>query len=325
MNESEFLFASTFLKASDSKGTPLERLNRFREASDTEALRAAAAEVFGVPADDVYDSAMADMADKLKSAVPDFKAFAPLFLKYDCTNIKTAIKCALRGISPDGLMFTCGTIPTDVIIDAANSSHFEKIPGAMGKAAEEAMAEYRKTGEVRAIDLIIDKACFADMNRLADEGGIDIIKTIVKIRTDGANLLASMRISASGMPSDVAVSLFKRAFLPGGEISERAFISDSEGALLMASEVASAARGVSASAVKRACAETSFAKAEKQLDDAVLALCEKYRFRPFGPEVAVRYIIIRETEIMNCRIIEAAMSSPQKEEILRERLRVAYV
>lgn len=320
----EYVFASSFIKASEGRGTPAERLARFREASDAAALRAAAAEAFRVSEDNVYDGAIASAAALAHEAIPEKELISPLLYKYDCANIKTAIKCTIRNISPEGMLFTCGTVPVQTVIDAAQSSDFKKIPGAMGKAAEEALKVYTKTGEVRAIDLILDRACFQDMKKSADTLGCDLVKNIVKIRADGVNLLTAMRIAADGLDADTAFSLFERAFVPGGEMKLSAFASPSSG-VFSADKIASHASGASADAVKTAAKETDPEKAQRMIDEAILKLCTKYRFKPFGPEVAVSLMVIREAEITNCRIIEASFGEANADETVRERLRVAYV
>ena len=320
----EYVFASSFIKASDGRGTPAERLAKFREASDTEALRAAVSEAFGVSAENAYDGAVTAAVNLALEAIPDKELVSPLLYKYDCANIKTAIKCAIRNISPEGLLYTCGTVPPETVIGAAAASDFKKLPGEMGKAAGEALETYRKTGEVRAIDLIIDRACFEDMKNSAEKSGCTLVKDIVKLRADGVNLLTAIRISAEGHDSDTAFSLFERAFVPGGNMSVSAFASQEAG-VFSADKIAARACGAMSAAIKSAAKESDPENAQRIIDEEIIKLCRKFRFKPFGPEVAVSLIVVREAEITNCRIIEASFGEDKADETVRERLRVAYV
>lgn len=330
IKDREYMFASSFLKASDGAGTPAERLARFSEVSDGAALRALVREVYRLPqkdgvAADAYDAAVCDAVENIKSAVPDFSVFCPLLYKYDCTNIKTALKCTIRGTSPEGLLFCCGTVEPKKIVAAAESSSFAGLPAHMNKAAGEALEQYRKTGEARVIDLLLDAACFADMKEGAEAGGVELIKKTVTLRADGVNLLTMLRIGAQGLPAEVASALMKRAFVPGGDIPLSAFLTGDAGCADGETVAAKVPAGsVSAKAVRRAVKEKSFAEAEKIFDDSVLSLADGYRFKPFGPEVAVRYLLIREAEMTNCRIIEAGIKGGRADE-MRERLRRAYV
>ncbi len=320
----EYVFASSFIKASEGKGSPAERLARFREAQDAAALRAAAAEAFRVSGENVYDDAVTSVTKLLESSLPDFSLVFPLLYKYDCANIKTAIKCKIRNISSEGLLFSCGTVSPAAVTDAAEASDFSEIPGEMGKAAVVALRHYQKTGEVRAIDLILDRACFADMKDAAEKSGCELLKKIVRLRADGVNFITAMRISAENLSADVASSLMERAFVPGGNMPESAF-KDPETGVKELSALASRASGDTAEVIKRCAGVKDPDAAAKIIDEAVISLCMKYRFKPFGPEVAVSLLVIREAEITNCRIIEAAIGTDAREETVRERLRVAYV
>lgn len=306
--EKEYVFASAYLKAKDGKGTPAERLTRLKEARDAESIRALVADAYGVSGSDVFDAVIKQAVDNIKECAPDFSVFKPLLYKYDCTNIKTAIKCSIKDINPEGLLFTCGTIPCETVVEAASSADFSKIPGEMGRAAAEALEAYRKSGETRIIDLLLDKACFADMKTDADNGKVQLISDIVKARADGINLITSARISASGTVPE----LFERAYVPGGSIPVSAFYN-AEGSLKDPSELRASFN------------KKSFEAAEKDVDTEIIKLCEKFRFKPFGAEVAVRYLVLIEMEMMNCRIATAALNSANREDVLRERLRVAYV
>lgn len=306
--EKEYVFASAYLKAKDGKGTPAERLARLKDARDADSIRALVADSFGVSGADVFDAAIKDAVDNIRECVPDFTVFEPLLYKYDCTNIKTAIKCSIKGVSPEGMLFSCGAIPVEKIIEAAESCDFSKIPSEMGKAAAEALDTYKKSGETRVIDLLLDKACFADMKNGADRAKVPLISDIVRTRADGVNLLTSARISASGAVPE----LFNRAYVPGGSIPVSVFFTG-EGTLKDPAEIRSSFN------------KKSFEAAEKDVDTEIIRLCEKFKFKPFGAEVAVRYLILREMEMMNCRIAVAALNSDAREDVLRERLRVAYV
>lgn len=327
LNDRDYVFASSFLRASDGRGTPGERLARFGEANGKGALRAAVAECYGIAdsGDGVYEAVICDAVEKMRSSLPDFSVFYPLLYKYDCNNIKTSIKCAVSGADPEGLMFSCGTVAPDVIIQCAKKSSFAALPmRSMSRAADEALETFRKTGEVRAIDLMLDAACFEDMKECAELGGVELIKDIVRLRADGVNTLGCMRIGASGMPSAAASALMKRAFVPGGDIPMAAFISAEGGcadkeAIVRRIPTAS----LSSASVREALSADSFAAAEKIFDEAVLRLADKYRFKSFGPEIAVRFLVLRETEMTNCRIIEASMR--MKGSTVKERMRKAYV
>ncbi len=328
INDREYLCASSFLFASDGSGTPGERLQRYKECANADSLRNTVKDIFRLNAKDdlnIYSLAISNAVEKIKEMVPDIKVFYPLLYKYDCTNIKTAIKCKIRGIDPQGMLFSCGTLPLEKVVEMANNSKFEGAPEAMIAAANKAIMTYAETGEVRAIDLLLDKACFEDMQRDAKQGEIPLMKDIVSLRADGVNLLSALRIAQTGMPESSAKALFKRAFVPGGTLKEDCFILQKGGIADNEAILAGSRTSKSFPYVKAALEAKSFSHAERIFDEAVLSLCNEFRYKPFGPEIAVRFLLIREAEMTNCRILEAAMSSKEALETVSERLRISYV
>ncbi len=328
IKDREYVCASASLFASDALLTPKERLGRYMDAQSPEALRATVKELFRISSDtdgDIYSRVLEKAVSSIRNAVPDFSVFAPLLLKYDCTNIKTAIKASVRDIDCRDMLFECGTIPCEKIIKMAENSSFDELPAAMAKACRDALRSYNETKDAFSIDLLIDGACFEDMHSLAKKEENPLIERIVSIRADGANIMSALRISALNLPEEAKLSILKRAFVSGGTFAIDALISK-DNTIAASEEIATkAAQSRNALTIRSALSKEGFAEKEKTFDEAALSLCGEFRYKPFGPEVAVRYLLIREGEMMNCRIIESALARNLSAESIKERLRVAYV
>ena len=327
--EQDYLSAVSYLSAAGSVGSASERLARFTECRTADTLQSACRDVFrlNIQGPDVYDAAITDAVDKLKSVCPDMTPFLPLLYKYDCTNAKIALKSAVSGAvcRPEDF-FACGTVSREKLAAMCAERSYMALPEHMAASAAEADREYVKSGEVRAIDLLMDAACFADMAAAADAGGVELVRRIVTLRADAANTLASMRIKASGMPNESAAALMKRAYVPGGDMPLRTFTGDGCSDIYEINEKTTVGCLLKDALLLLAGDKNvSFIAAERQFDEAVLSECDKYRFTPFGPEVAVRFLLTREAEITNCRLIENGLRSGLKPEIIKERLRRAYV
>ena len=321
----EYLFSSSFLQAGEGVGTPAGRLSRMLEATAPESLYATVAELFrlqGAPADAaVFDAALSDAVERVRGAVPEFDAFAPLLYKYDCTNIKIALKCMVQDIRTYRGFYTCGTVPAEAMEKALETGELPPLPPAMAAAAEAARLEYGKTGEARCIDLILDRACFEDMAAAAKAGGIPLIEVIVSMRADFANVLACLRIRESGIPPAAGAALFARAFVPGGKESRSIFSDGEEGCASLSSLGARMEKGPARDAVRKAeAAGAGFLMIERIFDEAVLQQTGRYRYQPFGPEMIVRYLVLRETELRNGRVIASRASTGVSAEETRERL-----
>lgn len=325
IEQNEYLFSSSFLRAGEGVGTPAQRMMRMLEAQTPAQLYAAMAEMFRVSCAEettVFDTALGDAVERVRGAVPDFTVFAPLLYKYDCTNIKTVLKCLVQNISAYDAFYTCGTVAAAEMQQAVNTGVFPTLPPAMGAAAEAARLEYGKTGEVRCIDLLLDQACYRDMADAAAAGGVELIQTVVTMRADFANILACLRIRASGVSHETGAALLTRAFVPGGQIGREQLLSAEHGCSTLPEIAQKIQDAYVKDAVRRAAgvSASDFLTVEKVFDDAVLRATEAYRYVPFGPEVIVRYLLLREAEVRNGRVVASRFAAGVDAETIRERL-----
>lgn len=323
--DNEYLFSSSFLRAGEGIGTASGRTARMLEASSAEQLYQTVAEVFRIPAPaegkTVMDEVFCDAVEKVRSAVPDAAVYDPLLYKYDCTNIKTVIKCAVQGIRSYDGFYSCGTVSAAQMQENLQKDIYRGVPPAMANAAAQARQEYAKTGEVRCIDLMLDRACFADMTAAADAKNVPLIQKIVCMRADFANILTCIRIRFSGVPAEAGRALLSRAFVPGGQVPLSVLVNDESGCADIGQISELLGDCHVRDAVRLAMSAAAIGEVEKIFDDAVLAACQPYRFKPFGPEIAVRYLLIREAEMTNGRIIASRFSSGTDADKIRERLR----
>lgn len=318
-----YIFASSNLRAKENTGSASERLTAFSNAHTSEELYRAAANAWNISETEadagIFDLAMANAVSDIKSAVPDPSVFAPLLYKYDCTNVKLAVKYRILGESAEGHLMECGSIPSEVILKAVKNGVWSCLPPHMKKAAEEAEEFYRKTGEARMIDLTFDRACFEDMKADAENSGVPLISEIVSMRADGTNLLSFMRLQKSG-----DVSLFERVFLPAGTVPYSTFVKN--GVLSDLPSIVHATDGKFKKTVKAVSdGNLTIAETEKLLEEAVLSLLPPIKYIAYGPEVVVRYLLVREAEVTNCRILCASLCGGADADRLKERMRSSYV
>ncbi len=324
IRENDYLYASSFVRASERGGSARERLERILSSANVEMLRKTAAEIFGVEEagelEVILGEALKRCVSNITSSVPDASVYAPLLYKYDCNNIKTALKCSLLSIDARDMLSPVGTIPADKVIKCAESGDFKALNCKMGEAARAAKEAYLKTGEARCIDLSVDGACFEDMKATAEEKGVDLIRDWVCAMADKVNILTYFRVKAMDMPADSAKALLQRALVCGGNIPISAFFGDIEHLQI----------NLGNCIFKKAFAEiaadtTDMSVREKILDEAVLSLVSDVKFKAFGPQVPLRYFLVCEAEIMNCRIMARCLSEGIGLSEIRERMRWSYV
>ncbi len=243
--------------------------------------------------------------------------------RYDCNNVKAAIKAFARGIDPCSMMFDFGACPTDAVIRMAETGVFVGLPSAMQAAAAESAAAYAKTHDPQVIDLLLDRACFADMLAEADASGVSFATALVRMQIDLTNLLIALRILRM-RSGEAGKLLFSGALLGGGFLSQKQleewFLSGEEALLrgLASTRYDSFAAAVQAS-------NGSLTAMERSADNCRMKKLTEAKMMSFGPEVAIAYLLAHETEVQNLRVIFAGKETGLDTETIRERIRDSYV
>lgn len=245
--------------------------------------------------------------------------------QYDCNNIKMAIKCRMRGIEPDGMLFDIGTVSTDKIKSMAKNQIFTDLPQNMARAAEDAVVEYSKSKNPQKIDIILDKACFADMLDAAEETQVPYIEKLVRSKIDLTNFLITFRVLRMKGEESNELSLFHDSLIDGGEISinswEKAYRGGKENVKdkLLNSEYRTLVEQISPLSDK------TLSQIEKICDNYWFDIVKEAKYITYGAPVLVGYVLAAEYQIKNIRIILAGKAAELSSDVIRERMRHSYV
>lgn len=255
---------------------------------------------------------------------------------YDCHNIKSALKSSLRGTEPDMLLLPFGSVEPSVAVTLAaqreEKGASELLPPHMAAALSEAAELYSKTGDPQLIDVTLDAACYKDMTELAKSYGCEYFVQLVQTKTDITNFLTAVRLlRMSG--AHINLGYFERMSLPYAKLGLDFFVPafDFESGSAAEREEALLARlrqtmyFALADKIAAAQGRPSLTFVEKQCDDLYLDTAKSAKGVLYGPEPPGAYIIAREYEVRNLRIIAAGKLAGLKAETIRERLRSSYV
>ena len=328
LKDTDFTFASIRVRAAEGKGSPKERLAHLTAAATEEQLRAAVTDFTdvspGEPLETALCRAQSEAAALLRDAVEDVAPYRFLFYPYDCCNVKMALKNEIRPSGAADDPFPFGSVPAEDVRKAIETRQWQALPVHMAAAAAEAIAA-AEAGDTREIDLLLDKACFADMLDNVKESGVPFFLDYVSGKADGVNILSAMRLSRLGMQDAAAVSFFSRAFVPGGTMPEKAFLSG-DGRLADGETIAERAPAELRDAVKKIAAESlSAGEAEYLLDEARGKRIAKVRSKPFGPEIPAIFFLTRDFEIQAARLLAAGIRAGRPREETERKVRVQYV
>lgn len=183
--------------------------------------------------------------------------------------------------------------------------------------------EYKDTKDPQIIDISIDKAYYKKLLQIANESKLDFLIDFTKERIDLINIKTLFRANRQKVDKNVLDS----ALIEGGNIE----ISTFDG--LLGEDLANYKEIFSnysvGDYVKRAFEKNDTDRImldlEKAIDDHQMDLIKKAKTITYGPEVIYGYIVAKETEIKNLRIILISKLNSLSRDFIQERLRESYV
>ncbi len=243
--------------------------------------------------------------------------------QYDCNNVKAAIKGFVRGIDVQSMMFDFGTLSVEDVLLAVRERQYGQLSPQMAVAAEQAVAEYAKTKDPQVIDLLLDRACYADMLADAKASNVSYAVRLVETKIDLINLLTAVRILRMNR-GYAGRAFLQDALLDGGTLSADLIGEWFDGGeemlwdRLAYTDYAKLSASVTSS-------DRSLTAIERSLDNAWMREIREAKLIAFGAEVAVAYLLAHEYEVRNLRILFAAKAAGLSVETTRERIREGYV
>jgi len=246
------------------------------------------------------------------------------------------LKSSLRGTEPERLLFPFGSISAGDAVAIASQRDFslaEKLlPPNMAAALAEAAELYSKTGDPQFIDVTLDKACFADMAETSKSFGCEFFVSLVETKIDLANLLLAIRLLRMRGVS-ISFDLYRRMSLRAARLSEEFFApafdveagNAFEREQLLVAQLKNTQYESLSEMLGSAQGYPPLSFIEKQCDDYFMQLVRSAQGVLYGPEPLGAYIIAREYETRNLRILAAGKLAGQLSGTIKERLRASYV
>ena len=328
IRDTDYLAISARVKAMETGLLSRERMEQILDArTDEEAvkilqecgypeLNASDPEAMDAALSAVRETTLAD----LTGGAPDPRYIDIFKLKYDYHNIKAVLKAAAMNVSPDSMLMDMGRVPAAELKEAVQAGRLDELPEGLAAAAAEAKDVLDSTRDPQLSDIVLDRWCYQEMARVAEETGSAFLAGYVKIQIDAANLRSLVRTLRMGKSGD----FLKTVLLEGGGVGADAVAAaGNSGSLqeLYGPTPLQAAAEAGAEAL-RGGPLTAF---EKLCDDAVGEYLAGAQFVPFGEAPLLGYLAARETEYTNIRILLMGRGAGLPAEVIRSRLRNGYV
>lgn len=262
----------------------------------------------------------------LCDGAPQPERFRFLHDRYDCNNIKAVLKSRLRGIAPGRMLMPCGSVPADRVAEAVESGQTGVFPAHMAAAIPAAMDACTQTGNAQLIDRCLDRACFADMAQGAKKTPVAWFSQTVRMEADLINLRMCVRVLRMGGGENTVAGreLARESLLPGGALDAEWLLS------LLPRGEAGIGAALSGTPYEKfgAALKNGDAKAyrlECLADNLRMEHVRSARYVTYGAQAVAAYVIGREYEVRNLRILLAGLDAKLDGAVIRERMRESYV
>lgn len=266
-----------------------------------------------------YEAALSEQLARAYRDVAELingQNFMDVFLlKNDYHNLKVLMKEEISGVDGSGYLVGGGTVDTETIKTAFGTKAFDLLPADMAEAVSAANEAYGRTMSGQMIDIVMDRAAFKGMVKSADESGNDFIKQYMEYMCDITNFKSFFRVKNMKKPFEMMAEVFVEGGSLGIDTFRQAFGAENPAVAFKATHYAALTEAMA----------NGFTAFEKSCDDYLMGFIKEAKYKSLTLEPLVAYIYARETEVKTVRIILNSKVNDIDPEIIKERLRDAYV
>lgn len=327
LTDTRYLYLSSLIFVMESTLAGKEQYEKMLDADGFDECFRLARELYAgrgeVPTADeeamlrfIAEDTYREIDEALSSCGGETRLLIPFRLSFDGQNIKACIKCEKRGVSTESLLMSCGTVTKEAARQAVEKRDFSCFTPHIEKAAAEAIEAFAKTGDPSVVDRLLDRAVFADREEVCKAINLPYLSELCALKADLVNVMSFARCKRIGAEK----SFFEAFFLSGGTLPQD-FFTDRYGTPFSDFLTALSARPAFSEAERALENELSLGELERLCDTLYLKKALSARGISFGAEKPLMFLVEREAEIQNIRILLAGKKAAIPKETLRARLR----
>lgn len=328
----EYIFPSVLLRSKETRFLSQASLDKLVEADGTQGMLKALAELGygGGLITDKAESAEAAISAELKEAyqtvfsvLTDEPELALFEYPGDYHNLKVLLKSQALGLDPKDLLMDTGSIEPEKLEEIVRKKEMASLSAVMKEAIATASETFAKSQDPQEIDIIFDRACYQDMADAAARLDDEFVLGYVRLLIDCLNMSSMIRLRRIGKGKN----FFEKIFLSGGELDLGMFEAlYEESYAQIADKLAPFGYyEIFTTGTAALDATGSYSELEKILDNIKIDYVRDSRYEPFGLCVACAYLVAKEMEAKNIRIILAGKAAGTDKQVIAERLRRTYV
>ena len=254
--------------------------------------------------------------DLIKAVTTDPKMTDCFFLRYDVHNLKVLIKSRHLAHAPEFLS-ACGSIPVDTLRHCVADRTYVQLPGELAAGLKQLEKRVAVEFDPLLVDSVLDQAMYRQIFKNLEERKRTLAYRYFQAKVDLLNVTILLRVRA--MKKDAA--FFQSLALEGGKATLRSLLAgfqDNERLVRLLSPNGVALKLAAQAAAQDASKLPFF---EKVADDFLFGLFEPYRYRTAAIEVVIAYLLQRQREAADVRLIMTGKLNGFPPDAVLERVR----
>ncbi|MDU2557699.1 MAG: V-type ATP synthase subunit C [Anaerococcus prevotii] len=354
MNKDDYISASISTRMYEKNlltRTDLERLNDYD--SLREVLNQLNETIYRGPINDLdrpeeYEKILKDELKRVYKAIediaPDKEIIDYMKEKYIFHNLKVLVKELIQDKDYSSLYLEMGDIDLayikkNLIKEDRKSDFFDKVASLSSDKeddlvkdsrdlyldyAQKALSTYEETKNPQDIDISLDKSYYEKLLLDAKALDLDTLIDFTRETIDLINLKSLLRVKSQGEDMET----LEKTLIEGGFIEPikfKEYFSYEINQLIGSLSNAKVGGYVKDSLKDDLDLDDNILALEKAIDSHMTDYTRDSKMITFGPEVLMNYVISKETEIKNLRILLVSKLNKLDKEFTLEKLRKSYV
>ena len=329
IKDTDYLYASARIKSLEKGLLTRERLERMSEArSPEDAFKLLSEsgwpEIAGstmAAVEEVLSERRAEAFALIRSLAPDKRLPDVFLIKYDYHNLKALLKSEATGEDAEGLEIDSGRLPVRQLKLMLQEGSFSGMSKNMAESIAEARDVLARTQDPQLLDLILDKAMYADMLESAKSLGSAFLTDYVILMIDCVNLRVAVRLRRMGKGAEA----LRYALIPGGKVSASRLLGDLTPDVIESVFNTSSLAGAAQTGAQALRGEAGLADVDMACDDTLLKYLKNAKYVAFGAEPLIGYLAAVEAELTAVRTVITGRFAGLAADRITERLRETYV
>lgn len=259
----------------------------------------------------------------LYSTAPIKEIIDIMSLRYDYHNMKTLIKAKLMSKDLSYLLVPIGTMNSEKLKSDISNEYYDDMRPIVREAVEKTLQHFSTTKDPQTIDVVMDGYMLKDTLITAQKLNNDFITKYVKSNIDLTNIRTLIRVKKQNKNKE----FFNETITEGGYLDinrlNTLFIDSVDKIPDRLSHTNYS--GILRQGIEAYNRDGNTSTLEKLSDNYLMGLIKDAKLVSFGPEPLLAYLVAKETEIRQIRIVMVGKINNVSSEFIRERLRDVYV